>query len=297
MHKILRKKTIGAALLGSVLFGSNELTAQQYYQSTEFGLGVGGSHYFGDLNPNFGFKQPALAFTALYRKNFNPYISISGNLTYTRIGYKDAYSDNFFQKSRNLSFHSNILELAAVGEFNFFWFETGDQSKRWTPYLSLGLSAFYFEPMADINGTNHKLRLLGTEGQNLQQYKDRKYSNIAWAVPVGAGIKWWVAPGVNMSFEIVNRFTQTDYLDDVSKTYVGIENFYINPGVPTIASMLQDPSALVDGQKIGVAGKKRGDESTRDQFVMALFKMTFQLKTYKCPKFENNMWQGSQVSY
>lgn len=286
----------GTFMLG--LMGlSNPATGQQYFRNTEFGIGVGGAHYFGDLNPNYGFKEPNLAFSLMYKKNFNPYIALAASVSYTQIGYKDAYSENAFQSARNLAFHSHILEAALSGEFNFFWFETAEPTKRWTPYLSLGIAGFYYEPTVSYGGKELKLRILGTEGQNLSQYQDRKYNNYSLAFPVGAGVKWWVAPGVNMSFEILNRFTMTDYLDDVSKTYVGIEHFYINPGVPTAASYLQDPSSLEDGEKLGRAGKKRGDESTTDQYIMAQFKITFQLKTYKCPKFENSMWKGSQVSY
>lgn len=286
---------LGLLIAGLAL--SIDVAGQQYYRSTEFGVGLGASHYFGDLNPNYGFKQPWVAASVMYKKNFNPYISLATSLTYTRLGYKDSYSDNPFQKQRNLSFRSDIFELSAIGEFNFFWFETGDAQKRWTPYIAFGLSAFYFDPMAQLNGKYYKLRRLGTEGQFLPEYRDRKYSNFALSIPAGAGIKWWISPGVNMSFEIVNRFTLTDYLDDVSKTYVGIHHFTPNPNTPTVASILQDPSVVIDGKRIGEPGKKRGDESTKDHFLIAQFKLTFQLKTYKCPQFENNMWNGSQVSY
>lgn len=283
-------------LLFSIGIGS-VAHAQEYYRNTEFGVGVGVAHYFGDLNPNLGFKEIKPAVSALYKWNFNPYISLYGSVTYTQVGYKDAHSKNPYQKLRNLAFHSEIWEAAISGEFNFFWFETSDISKRWTPYLTFGVAGFYYEPTIKYGGKTVKLRTLGTEGQHMQDYKDRKYSNFSVAFPTGAGIKWWVAPGVNMSFELVNRFTLTDYIDDVSKTYVGIDNFYINPGVPTVGSTLQDPSILEDGGKMGVPGKKRGDESTSDQYFMAMLKVTFQLKTYKCPKFENNQWSGSKVNY
>lgn len=271
--------------------------AQEFFRNTEFGAGVGMSQYFGDLNPNLGFKTIHPAFTGLYKWNFNPYISLVGSLTYTQLSYKDAYSDNPYQKTRNLAFNSQIWEAGISGEFNFFWFETADFSKRWTPYLTFGLAGFYYEPTVKYGGVAVKLRTLGTEGQNMATYKDRKYNNLALAFPVGAGVKFWIAPGVNMSLEMVNRFTTTDYLDDVSKTYVGIDNFYINPGVPTVSSVLQDPSILSDGTKMGVAGKKRGDESSIDQYFLVMLKCTFQLKTYKCPKFENNQWSNSKVTY
>jgi len=49
---------------------------------------------------------------------------------------------------------------------------------------------------------------------------------------------------MNLGFEIVYRFTTTDYIDDVSKTYVGISQFPTLPdGSPSLAAVLQDRSA------------------------------------------------------
>lgn len=271
--------------------------AQRYYKSTEYGVGVGVSQYFGDLNPNYGFKHIRPAYAALYKKNFNPYISLSGTATYTDVGYKDAYSPIEYQRQRNLSFTSSIIEVAAMGEFNFFWFETGDKQRRVTPFLTLGVAGFYYNPMVVYNSKAYSLKDLGTEGQNTAAYKDRKYSNFGIAFPVGAGVKWWLSPGVNMSFHVLNRFTVNDYIDDVSQTYVGVDRFEQVPGVPTISSILQDPSARMDGLKMGQAGNKRGDASTKDQYLIAQLSITFQLKTYKCPKLESGLWDGTEVSY
>lgn len=281
--------------LGTIV-SPNISIAQQYYQSMEYGISLGAAHYFGDLNPEYGLEEVSPAASLLVRKNFNPYISVSTALTYTKLEYKDAHSNNTYQQLRNLSFSSHIVELAAMGEFNFFWFETGNREHSFTPFIALGVSAFYYNPIANLNGKDYELRKLGTEGQNLPQYADRKYSAISMAIPVGVGIKWWIQPGMNMSFQIVNRFTFTDYIDDVSSTYVG-DALSPNPANPTIASMLADRSPIIDGRKMGIAGYKRGDENTRDQFLMAQISFTFQFKTYRCPNLNNTMWQGSSVNY
>jgi len=268
-----------------------------YFQNTEFGLALGGAHYFGDLNTDRGFKEPYPAMTLLAKRNFNPYISLVGSATYTQIGYRDAYSSNEFYQRRNLDFKSEIIEVALTGEFNFFWFETGNEKKRWSPYITGGISAFYYEPTAEYNSTTYKLRLLGTEGQNLQAYKDRKYSNISVGIPVGVGFKYWIAPGWNLGMSVVNRFTFTDYLDDVSKTYVGESAFQPNPGMTTPASYLQDRSSVIDGYKLGQVGMKRGDSQSYDQYLLFQISLTYHFKTYKCPTTRNTMWDGANVSY
>jgi hypothetical protein len=67
---------------------------------------------------------------------------------------------------------------------------------------------------------------LGTEGQNSELYPERKpYGTMAFCFPLGVGVKYNIAPRVNLTFEIMHRFTTTDYLDDVSTTYAGTDVF------------------------------------------------------------------------
>lgn len=275
-------------LLSSGIFKVN---AQQFYESTEYGLLLGASTYFGDLNPNFGYKYIRPAGGAFVRYHLNPYIALRGALNYTKVGYDDKFTSNPYQQQRNLSFRSDILEANVMAEFNFFWFATGEPQHRFTPYLTGGIGAFYYEPYTVYNGRRYNLRPLGTEGQNTEEFKDRKYQPFSICFPVGAGIKYWLGPGVNFSMEIVNRFTLTDYIDDVSNTYIGADRFHTDPMNPSVASVLQDRSFSVDGQKLGRAGKQRGDNATKDQYLMVQFSLSFQLKTYKCPSHLEGLWQ------
>ena len=192
---------------------------------------------------------------------------------------------------RNLDFKSNVIELAVMGEFNFIWYETGKADKRFTPYVAFGFGAFYFDPYTMYNGSKYRLRPIGTEGQNNQEYKDRKYSNFSFCMPVGVGFKYWLRPGVNLSFELANRFTFTDYLDDVSKTYVGENYFPSNPLNPTSSNALQDRSKKSDGQRLGTAGKQRGDKISFDQYFVGQITLSFQLKTNKCPSYKEGLWE------
>lgn len=270
---------------------TSDVTAQEFYEPTEYGILLGASTYFGDLNPNYGYKYIRPAGGAFVRYHFNPYISMRGALNYTKVGYDDKFTKNPYQLQRNLNFRSDILEASVMAEFNFFWFSTGDPQHRFTPYLTGGVSAFYYEPYTTYNDMRYNLRPLGTEGQNTAEFADRKYRPYSFAIPVGAGIKYWLGPGMNLGFEIVNRFTFTDYIDDVSTTYVGADRFVYNPMNPSVASVLQDRSAGEDGQKLGRAGKQRGDRATKDQFLMVQFSLSFQLKTYKCPSHMEGLWQ------
>src|SRR5690606_37174771 len=141
------------------------------------------------------------------------------------------------------------------------------------------------------NGSKYRLKPIGTEGQTNNAFKDRRYYNFSISIPVGVGFKYWVKPRLNLGIELSNRFTFTDYLDDVSKTYVGSNYFPSNPLNPTISNSLQDRSKLPNDQRIGTPGKQRGDKISFDQFFIAQVSLSFQLKTYKCPSHLHGLWE------
>lgn len=259
--------------------------AQNYFSGTEYGVSAGASQYFGDLNDEYGFRFVRPALGAFMRVHLNPYISVKGLVNYTHVGYSDKYSSNVYNQKRNLSFQSDIFEAAVQAEFNFFRFTTGEVGNRWTPYLTGGIGVFYYDPFAELNGKRYNLRQLGTEGQNVG-FDDRRYDKFSLCFPIGAGIKYWMRPGLNIGFEIANRLTTTDYLDDVSTTYVGSNYFPNDPAVQNPAYFLQDRSIEVTpADPLGRPGKQRGNSSTRDQYMMFLVHLSFQLKVYKCPAY------------
>jgi hypothetical protein len=252
----------------------------------EFGISVGAAHYFGDLNTDAALNRRKLAASILFRKQFGSYIALRVQGTYASLGYSDVYSDNEVQKTRNLSFNTNIFELALLGDFNFFRFIPGQPGYSFTPFVSIGAGFFTFDPYAYLKGEKFYLRPLGTEGQNNPAlFPDRKpYGTMALCVPLGVGVKYSLSQRMNLTFEIQYRFTGTDYLDDVSTTYAGSDAFTPLPnGDPSPAFLLQDRSYEVTSTPIGLAGRQRGVSSRKDQFVTAQVGLTFNLTSYRCP--------------
>ncbi|MGO8055739.1 DUF6089 family protein, partial [Rhizobium leguminosarum] len=93
---------------------------------------------------------------------------------YTNLGYSDIYNThNEYQNRRNLSFNSNVFELALLGDFNFFKFVPGDPDHSFTPFVSMGVGVFSYDPYAYLGGQKYFLRPLGTEGQGSAAYPDR----------------------------------------------------------------------------------------------------------------------------
>ena len=255
--------------------------AQSYFTSTEVGISVGGSQYFGDLNENYGLRTIGLAGGIYVRKHLNQYISVKAVTNYTQVGYDDKFNTDDYKRSRNLNFRSDIFEMAAQAEFNFFRFATGDMYNRFTPYLTGGVGFFYYDPYTVYKGNKYFLRPMGTEGQNAGK-SNRKYSNTSPCFPIGVGVKFWLKAGVNLTLEIADRLTTTDYLDDVSTTYVGVNKFPVN----SVAAALQDRSVELNGKEIlGRAGKQRGNTSSYDQYLMAMLSVSWHFTTYRCPSF------------
>lgn len=258
--------------------------AQSYFTSTEMGISGGLSQYFGDLNDQYGIKTANWAAGLYARKHLNNYISLKLGAYYTQVSYSDKLNSDLFQRQRNLDFTSDIKELSFQAEFNFFRFVTGDKYHRFTPYLTGGLGVFNYSPYTTYNGQRYFLRALGTEGQNRDEFKDRKYGEFAACVPIGVGIKYWVVGGVNLTLELTDRLTLTDYLDDVSATYVGPDKFPAPNR--SVAYHLQDRSTEISGtERLGYKGKQRGNSATKDQYMMLLFSVSWHFTTYRCPNF------------
>ncbi|MBL7709500.1 MAG: outer membrane beta-barrel protein [Chitinophagaceae bacterium] len=285
MKKLLAIVFFVALFTGGI---SADLNAQSQYavrQEGEFGVGLGAGHYFGDLNTRAWLNRSKMAASVFFRKNFGNYIAARIGVSYARLGYSDIYNThNEYMYRRNLSFNSNVWELALQGDFNFFRFMPGEPGFNFTPYVTLGAGIFSYDPYTYLRGEKIFLRPLGTEGQGNAAYPERKqYSSMGISLPIGVGIKYSLNERMNIGFEILHRLTNTDYLDDVSTTYVDAAIFPTNPdGSPSSAALLHDRSYEL-GEPIGLPGRQRGNSRQKDQFVTAMFFVTFNLQSYKCP--------------
>jgi hypothetical protein len=129
------------------------------------------------------------------------------------------------------------------------------------------------------------LRPLGTEGQVIGYNGRKQYNTMAFCFPLGAGVKYNINEKINLSFEISQRFTNTDYLDDVSSTYIGASRFTLLPnGLPSTAALLQDRSYELDPNNLlGVEGRQRGFSKQKDQYIFAEIGISLNISSYRCP--------------
>jgi hypothetical protein len=267
-----------------ILFFPFFVSAQVKRVENELGFWLGGANYFGDLNNNTSFKGMGPAAGLYLRNNIGSRIAFKHGVSFGMVQFADRWSDNEFNLQRNLSFRSNIVELSSQFEFNFLSYVRQNvyksQGKRWTPYFTIGISMFYYNPQARYNNTWYDLQPLGTEGQTETNYTQKsKYSLFSFAVPIGGGIKFNLNKYFSIGIEIANRKTFTDYLDDVSTTYTNALS--LPDGDKGIAYRLADRSGEV-GFANRPEGYQRGSSSKTDDFLMGGISISYTFWKMKC---------------
>jgi hypothetical protein len=269
---------IGAALLPLLSFGQN----------WEIGAMIGGSNYAGDLTPSpLVLTETHPAGGAFLRYNVNKYFAIKGNVYYGRISGSDADATTARIVERNLSFRSDVLEVGANAEYNLGGYEAGSRKHRFAPYIFGGLAVFKFNPQAETPaGEWVDLQPLGTEGQGTTQYNNRhKYSLAQISIPLGAGVKWNVGGAWTLGIEAGSRKTFTDYLDDVSTTYVERDILEKESG-ELAANMSNRTGEIPPYQRQEVNGTtQRGNPTNKDWYMFAGITVSYTLMAKKCYEF------------
>ncbi len=259
---------------------------------------LGGGYDIG----KFGLKDLDLAATrpalgVFLRHTPGPYFSARAQLSVAWLVGDDDYLDpnttgaHLARWYRNQDFKATVIELALLGEFNIMRFEHGRYRYRQTPYLVGGFALFWMDPRAR-DGT--RLKPLRTEGQGLPQYPDRKpYASIQPAIPLGLGYKYNINQNWTIGFELVMRFTFTDYLDDVSKTYPDPAYYYQE--FPEAQAQVMDAYSNRWRERCETGdclrfqpGDQRGDPTDNDHYAhLGMITISYLVKRGRiyCPKF------------
>ena len=260
-------------------------SAQRKKRSAEVGVFLGGSYYIGEINPTARlnqFTKPAGGF--VFRYNMNSRLSARLNFLAGRIEGHDSFSSSEAALQRNLNFKSPINELSLQLEFNFFDYAIGNEKRKFSPYLFLGIAGFKFNPQGQLaNGAWVALQPLGTEGQGLEGgASKKKYKLIQLSIPFGVGAKVNLSKNIGISFEWGMRKTFTDYLDDVSKKYYDPTVLAATRGAT--AGVLSDPSIGTD-PGFSNTGRQRGNPTNKDWYSFVGIALTIKLKEKRetCP--------------
>lgn len=257
---MMKKVFLFSSLFSIFLFGTQSARAQYYffdgdYYDTPFlyeaGISVNAMNCLTDMGGHKGIGKKFLKDLNIGKTNISGGVffsvayknavalrlegtfgQISGNDN-VLIGITDIAKERF---NRNLNFRSYISEVAAMLEIHPMYIFVDWPAKettppRTSPYLLAGVGYFSFNPQTKLGNNYIDLQPLRTEGQGFTETGRKEYSLTQLNIPIGAGVKYELSPLVNLRGEVLYRKTFTDYIDDLSSTYIDPTLFskYLTP--------------------------------------------------------------------
>lgn len=241
--------------------------AQKLHLTTFEGI----SNYQGDLQDavfTFGQSHLALGIGLAYELTDKWYATVG--FKYGQISGTDKKSS--VNQGRNLSFSSPLSTFQLGVEYDFLSLH----EHKFTPYVLAGLSVYHFNPSAiDTAGIKQLLQPLSTEGQGF--YNGRTpYKLTQMSIPLGAGVKYAVTDNLRIGLEMTFNKLFTDYLDDVSTTYVDQALLLANKGSIAV-ELAYRGNEINPAATYPAAGATRGNPKSKDWFYFAGLTVSFSL--------------------
>jgi hypothetical protein len=306
-----------------LMFVSITIINAQGYKNTQWKknrgkliFGTGASNFLGELGGanrvgsnavsirDFDFASIRPNLHLGYRYQIHSNFALKANFNYAFIGGNDKLTKEEFRNNRNLNFRTAIYELS--GQLEYF-FNVGKKGRRYSykgfrggrglslqPYVFVGFGGFYFNPKGKYNGPDesfkdgewHALHPLSTEGQGILPTRE-KYSLFQIVIPYGVGVRFPISRNWEMGIEYGIRMTFTDYIDDVSKTYVNRDYLLAEKG--ELAWAMADPSfgsadELDPLYRSSIQGQQRGDPRDNDTYMFALVTFYYTINKGFIPK-------------
>jgi hypothetical protein len=260
-------------LIGTVLTAF--LVTTSFAQGLRLNLFGGMANYNGDLQASpFTFQQARYSVGLWASYDLNQYIMLRAGVHAAQVGADDRYQKNPENQLRNLSFVSNIIELHAGAEYHFL----GMQGRVFSPYVFAAAAGFRHNPYAfDRGGNKVFLKPLSTEGQGVAGYPDRQpYSLTQFAVPFGIGVRMVLTEKIDVGMELGYRKTFTDYVDDVSRSYINGNDLLLARGPKAVEMAFRTPELPTHTtDPYPVDFEKRGSPTYKDNYYFLGLTLTY----------------------
>lgn len=205
-----------------------EANAQSLYrfrfeEPWSISLSGGPTQFFGELYSLWKYDegiQPDYNFSLAGRYTYGTHLKARMDVTFYQISGQDHKADPKSGRiPRNLSFRARNFEVAAITELYLKPVKLYNHARNfWNPYIFLGVGVSSNNPYGHYKGRWIPLRHLRTEGDY--------YPSAIITFPMGAGFKYKLNPYVDLLVEANYRFTNTDYLDDISA--YNVSEFYLD---------------------------------------------------------------------
>lgn len=197
------KKTLNIVLTALLLsIASVPANAQTDYEyRMEIGGGVGLMAYEGDFNGSILHNMQPSA-SLMLRRVINPYMDLRLAASYGKLkgSSKDVKTYLPQYQDTQYDFSTTLVDLSATYEYNFWPYGTGNDyrgAQRLTPFIFAGIGTTYAStPTGNVFTAN---------------------------LPLGLGVKYKVAPRLNLGIEWAMHFSLNDKLDGIADPY-GIQS-------------------------------------------------------------------------
>lgn len=197
------KKTLNIVLTSLLLsIASVPANAQTDYEyRMEIGGGVGLMAYEGDFNGSILHNMQPSA-SLMLRRVINPYMDLRLAASYGKLkgSSKDVKTYLPQYQDTQYDFSTTLIDLSATYEYNFWPYGTGNDyrgAQRLTPFIFAGIGTTYAStPTGNVFTAN---------------------------LPLGLGVKYKVAPRLNLGIEWAIHFSLNDKLDGIADPY-GIQS-------------------------------------------------------------------------
>lgn len=230
--------------------------AQDFHFSARLGL----ANYHGDLAKStisFSGVKPLVSLGARY--DLSEHLTARTYFSLTSLQADDKKGTAAMQ-ARNLNFKTKLFEWELSGQYNFFSLNY----RWWTPYVFAGIGVYRFNPYTtDSGGAKVFLRPLSTEGQGIRDGSPA-YKLTQFCLPLGFGADYSLNEDMRLGLELGYRKLFTDYLDDVSTTYVDRNTLLHAKGEQAVALAWRGDE--VNGAPYPADGAQRGGPKAKDGY-------------------------------
>lgn len=258
--------------------------------------GVGVSSFLGELGganqigTNFArdldIEATRLTMTLGGRVFYHPRIAQRVQLTYGWLSGNDNRTLEPARNERNLNFRSPLFEVNTALEVYLLKEKTPKNRYRLTAqkmkgnpvsiYLWGGIGGFYFNPKGTnpVTGKWEALQPLRTEGQGYYGAR-QPYKRFQMCIPFGLGFTFRVHPLIRIGLDLGLRKTFTDYIDDVSLTYVDPSIFSQNGSSDAALSTIMANKSKGNIAGAGAPGQQRGDPKDKDSYMFLTINVAY----------------------